>query len=152
MSHVKRPESLEVGALAPAGQRDISRGVKKSPARRVLIVDDEFLIRWSLTERLTECGCDVAVSASAAQALAAVSAAPAPFDVVLLDLRLPDSQDLGLLARLRTMLPAARLIVMTAYATPDVMRNAVDLGAFSVVSKPFEIDEVAVMVATGPLY
>jgi DNA-binding NtrC family response regulator len=111
----------------------------------VLVVDDEALIRWSLTQTLEERGFEVCQAPSASEAVECVSAED-PFDVVLLDFRLPDSNDLGLLARLRQLVPGAAIILMTAYSTPDVAQGALELGAVRVISKPFELHDMASLV------
>ena len=123
--------------------------VDKRRARRVLIVDDEALIRWSLSETLADQGFVVEQASTAAAALARATEADKAFDVVLLDFRLPDSSDLKLLARLRQLLPDARIVLMTAFSTPEVAQSALDLGAFRVMNKPFEIGEIAVLVNEG---
>ncbi|MBZ5556263.1 MAG: response regulator [Acidobacteriia bacterium] len=122
---------------------------KKSPSLKVLVVDDEPLMRWSVAETLTDCGYEVIETGDGRGAKTAVGAASASheFDVVLLDFRLPDSTDLSLLASIRKMSPHAQVILMTAFGTPEVVRGALDLGAFRVVSKPFEMDAVAELVA-----
>ncbi len=125
---------------------DIPQLVKNSPSLRVLIVDDEPLIRWSLAETLTDTGCYVVETGDGRGAKSAVRDATRPFDVVLLDYRLPDSEDLGLLASLRQLAPKARVILMTAFGTPEVIRGALDLGAYRVVSKPFELRDMADLV------
>jgi len=114
--------------------------------RRVLVVDDEFLIRWSLRQTLSDCGYQVAEAGDARGAAQAVGDAAEMFDVVLLDLRLPDSEDLSLLASIRAQSPQTRVILMTAYGSPEVVRGALELGAFRVVMKPFELQEVADLV------
>ena len=129
--------------------RDLPHMVNEPRVRRVLIVDDEPLIRWSLTETLAEQGFTVEQAATAEAAIATVGTA-ATFDVVLLDFRLPDSNDLNLLARLRQLLPDARIVLMTAFSTPEVAQGALDLGAFRVMSKPFEIGEIAAIVKEAP--
>jgi DNA-binding NtrC family response regulator len=111
----------------------------------VLVVDDEPLIRWSIAESLSDLGIDVEQAADAASALRLVTTAALPFHVVVLDLRLPDMHDLSLLATLRQLLPDARLILMTAFGTPDVFTNAVLLGA-SFLNKPFELDALTKLV------
>jgi DNA-binding NtrC family response regulator len=126
-------------------------GVKNSPALRVLVVDDEFLIRWSLAQTLSDCGYHVIEASDAAAARNAVRDASRQFDVVLLDYRLPDSEDLSLLACIRERTPEAQIILMTAFGTPEVVRGALDLGAFRVVSKPFEMDDVAHLVAEAAI-
>jgi DNA-binding NtrC family response regulator len=116
------------------------------PSLRVLIVDDEPLIRWSMAETLKGCGHVVSEASSAETALAAASQSPLAFDVVLLDFRLPDSKDLTLLAKLRRLLPRAQIIMMTAYGTSEVFHQALELGAYRIITKPFELDEVANLV------
>jgi DNA-binding NtrC family response regulator len=119
----------------------------KSPARSVLVVDDEALIRWSLGETLLDQGLEVKQAASAAEALQVVNGAARPFDIIFLDFRLPDSNDLKLLEHLRRILPAGRIILMTAFGTPDMVQAALDLGAFRVLNKPFELGEIAALVS-----
>jgi len=118
---------------------------KESRARRVLVVDDEALIRWSLTQTLEDRGFEVQQASSASDALERAGTDES-FNVVLLDFRLPDSNDLRLLARMRQLLPGAAVILMTAYSTPEMAQGALDLGAISVVSKPFEMKEIAKLV------
>jgi DNA-binding NtrC family response regulator len=118
-----------------------------SQPHRVLVVDDEPLIRWSVSETLSDHGFHVVESGDAQSARNAVRDASREFDVVLMDLRLPDSDDLSLLRALRTMAPHAQLILMTAFGTPEIEHDAMDSGAFRVLSKPFEIEEVARAVA-----
>ena len=119
--------------------------MKNSPGLRVLVIDDEPLIRWSLCETLEQSGHAVTEAGDARSALKALSAGE-PFDVVLLDYRLPDSNDLNLLAAIRKMAPASAVIMMTAFGTPEVVAGALELGAYQVISKPFEVHEVAALV------
>ena len=121
--------------------------LKKSAHVSVLLVDDEPLIRWSLAETLTECGYHVLEAEDGRTAVAALTASPAMVDVVMLDYRLPDSNGLQLLGRIRSLSPASRVVLMTAYGTPEVFAEALKLGAVCVVNKPIEMDEVAALVA-----
>jgi DNA-binding NtrC family response regulator len=121
--------------------------MEKNPcALRVLVVDDEWLIRWSLAETLAQEGHAVSEACDGKAALTALEGDPGQPDVVLLDYRLPDSNDLTLLAEIRRRAPDAAVILMTAFGTPEIVRGALDLGAFSVVSKPFEVRELAALV------
>jgi DNA-binding NtrC family response regulator len=70
----------------------------------------------------------------------------APFDAVVLDYRLPDSNDLNLLATIRRLAPQAAVIMMTAFGTPEVTSGAIKLGAYRVVPKPFEMHDMAELV------
>ena len=66
-------------------------------------------------------------------------------DLVLLDLRLPDASDLRLLARIRQKAPYVLVILMTAFATREIIEEATALGA-SVLLKPFDLDTLAAVV------
>jgi DNA-binding NtrC family response regulator len=116
---------------------------------RVLIVDDELLIRWSLREALAERGYDVTEAADGQTAMRALRDGSLAPDVVLLDYRLPDSQDLELFSRIKSLVPHSRVILMTAYGTPDVTKTAIDLGAYHVLMKPFEVKDVAALLPAG---
>jgi CheY-like chemotaxis protein len=75
---------------------------------RVLVVDDEPLIRWSLSETLSEGGHLVSEAGDGESALRTLTAGPLPFDVVLLDYHLPDSHDLALRRRSARWRPTRR--------------------------------------------
>ena len=113
-----------------------------NPRLRALVVDDEALIRWSVAETLAALELDVAQAADAAGALDVITGATAPFDIVVLDLRLPDVNDLSLLARVRQLLPDAYVVVMTAFGTPELLAEAVAIGTHGVLQKPFELEEL----------
>jgi len=114
---------------------------------RVLVVDDELLIRWSISEALADRGFIVSDAPDGTAALHVLSNASAPPDVVLLDYRLPDSNDLTLLSKVVALVPRGRVILMTAYGAPDMMAAAIERGAFSVVHNPFEMQALAALVA-----
>ncbi len=120
--------------------------MQKKSAPSVLVVDDEALIRWSLTEMLGERGYSVTEAGDARMAVAAIETAEKPFDVVLLDYRLPDSGDLRLLEKVRRLAPTSRVIMITAHNSPELAQGAAALGAYSVISKPFEVDSLAALV------
>jgi len=120
---------------------------KKSPRLRVLVVDDEPLIRWSVAETLLDSGHEVLEAGDGRAAVAVLTTATGPVDVVLLDFRLPDSSDLGLLARIRRLSPGSQVVLMTAYGTPEVIQGALDLGACSVVHKPLEMHDLPGLIA-----
>jgi len=98
-----------------------------------------MLIRWSISESLIETGHRVVEAGSAEGALEAVATTRQRIDVVLLDYRLPDSTGLGLMAKLRRALPYAAVVLMTALGTPEVTREALSLGAYRVLDKPFDM-------------
>jgi DNA-binding NtrC family response regulator len=141
--HVFGVESQPSGvAAAGISPRNCRYSPKMVP---VLVVDDESLIRWSLTESLEAEGFTVIEAGSAREALVCLDEHH-DIGVVLLDLKLPDSADLNLLRRLRCLAPASKVILMTAHGTADVLDEAVRAGAFRAVSKPFDIEEMVALV------
>jgi DNA-binding NtrC family response regulator len=104
----------------------------------ILVVDDEALLRWSLAEVLRRSGHAVIEATSGREALDAISPSSS-IDAVLLDYRLPDSADLRLLEQIRRRLPRSPVVLMTAFGTPEVVQGALDLGAYCVLSKPFDM-------------
>jgi DNA-binding NtrC family response regulator len=112
---------------------------------RVLIVDDEPLIRWALAEMLAGLECETVETGTAHDTRSAIKES-APFDTIFLDVRLPDCADLTLLRDVRALAPAARLIVMTAHGNPELAAQAFSIGAYAVIDKPFELSEVATLV------
>lgn len=114
---------------------------------RVLVVDDEPLIRWAVRETLEDAGYGVVEAGSAREAMTALAAADGrPVAVALLDLRLPDCDDLSLLRRVRGLAPGCQVILMTAHGTPEVLRDAMTAGAYSTISKPFDLSNIVGMV------
>jgi CheY-like chemotaxis protein len=107
--------------------------------RRVLVVDDEPLIRWSVVETLSALGLDVDQANDAASALRALTAGTPGFDVIVLDLRLPDMKDLSLLATIRQVQPEASVVLMTAFGSDEIVERAISLGTCAVLNKPFEL-------------
>ncbi len=122
------------------------QAVNKSTPLRILVVDDESLIRWSLAETLSESGHLVSEAGDGEAARRTLSSGDRPFDVVILDYHLPDSHDLTLLSQIRQLAPKAAVIMMTAFGTPEMSDAALRLGAYRVMSKPFEIHDIADLV------
>ncbi len=142
MLHRISPIEAQTGPGNMPHPGDSSLAREKSPCPRVLVVDDEPLIRWWLSESFGERGYDVVEAADAGSAVRATAEPDGSFDLIVLDFRLPDSNDLTLLSELRLRAPHARIVLMTAYGTPEVQKRAREIGADGIVTKPFQFDDL----------
>jgi DNA-binding NtrC family response regulator len=131
-----------MGLPATNGGEEIPCTREKSPMLRVLVVDDEPLVLWSVAEMLRSRQMDVEEAADARTALRVLTAKGEPPDVVLLDLNLPDSSDLLLVSMIRKIAPGTRIILMTAFGTPEVFADARKLGVSDVIDKPFDLESL----------
>ncbi len=113
----------------------------------VLVVDDEEVIRDVLGSLLRREGHRVREASTAAAALSA--AEDEPFDVILLDLMLPDRPGMEVLRELKKRDPAAVVVVVTAYSSIESAIAAMREGAFHYIPKPFQNEEVILTVRKG---
>ncbi len=111
---------------------------------KILLVEDDKLIAWSLSRDLKCAGCDVNVSVDGESALDAFrDFCP---DVVLLDLKLPGINGLKVLRTLKKESQNSIIIMMTAFATVETAVQAVKLGATDFIKKPFSYDELKIIL------
>lgn len=110
----------------------------------ILVVDDEALIRWSLTDRLRADGYAVLEAETGQEA---IDKLPEGIDLVLLDYRLPDTDGVSVLRRIKAYDRDILVVMLTAYAGVDTAAEAMKLGAYHFAHKPFNLDEVAATVA-----
>lgn len=113
-------------------------------AERILVVDDEKLIRWSLRERLSAEGYEVIEAADGAAARKLIDD-EAP-DLALFDLRLPDTDGMTLLRQARERAPELPIIIITAFSSVDSAIEAMKSGAADYLTKPFNMDELVLVV------
>ena len=110
----------------------------------ILIVDDEVVITDSLAHWLTEDGYTVGTAGSAADALRRLQ--EKPWDLAMLDIKMPGMDGLELQHRLHEIDPLLQVIVMTGYASVDSAVQAMKQGAYDYLAKPFDPDEVSRIV------
>jgi two-component system, NtrC family, response regulator PilR len=112
--------------------------------KRVLVVDDEPSMREVLSIMLTKEGYEVVAADSRAQAAAVLAKAPA--DLVITDIRLPDGDGIEILRHVKAASPETAVVVMTAYGTTETAVAALKLGAHDYLTKPFDVDELKIVV------
>jgi len=121
--------------------------VNDVPKHKILIVDDEDLIRWSLRQKITNWGYQVAEAPDGKSALELVEKEEP--DLMLLDIRLPDLNGLDVLRAVKEKYPRVVIIMMTAYGILEDAVTALRLGAYDFVAKPLEFEELSVTVGNA---
>jgi two-component system, NtrC family, nitrogen regulation response regulator GlnG len=111
---------------------------------RILVVDDEETVRWALTKALERAGYRVDAATDGPSGL--IAAAEPSVILVLLDVRLPGRDGLSVLRDVRARRPELPVIMMTAYGTLPVAVEAIQQGAYDYIGKPFDTDEVLLVV------
>jgi DNA-binding NtrC family response regulator len=111
---------------------------------RILIVEDEKLIRWAIKSRLTEEDYRVAEAQNGKEAFDFLGENEC--DLMLLDYRLPDTSGMEILERVRKELPEVSVVMMTAFGTVESAVQAMKLGAFDYLTKPVNLDELVIIV------
>ena len=110
--------------------------------KKVLIVDDEETLTWSMARSLSKDRdkYEVVVANDGREALGLIR--KSKFDLVITDIRMPDINGLDLLLRIKKEYPQTKVIIMTAYGSSDIRREANRRGSLYYVEKPFEISEI----------
>lgn len=105
---------------------------------KILIVDDEERFRTTMSKLLIAEGHDAQTAGSALEALETLS--NESFDVVILDVRMPEMNGVEALKRIRKIDPYLEVIIMTGYASVDTAREIMTTGAFDYLLKPYSIE------------
>jgi DNA-binding NtrC family response regulator len=115
---------------------------------KILVVDDEEVVRLSHIRTLASIHCNVEVVKNGSDALQVMEQRPA--DVVLLDLRMPGMDGMAVLKQIKQRWPETEVVIITGYPNVDTAKEAVRLGAYDYLAKPVGPDEV-ISVANGAL-
>jgi len=110
--------------------------------KMVLIVDDEETLTWSMARSLSKDKdkYEVIIANNGREALAQLE--KNKIDLVITDIRMPDINGLDLLVKIKKEYPQTKVIIMTAYGSSDVQKEANQRGSLYYVEKPFEISEI----------
>ena len=112
--------------------------------QKIIVIDDEKLIRWTLEQHLVREGYDVITAESAEKGLELINEDPP--DVVLLDNRLPEMTGLELLEKLNVQERGLLVIMITAYGMVETAVKAMKLGAYDYITKPFNLEEITFVI------
>lgn len=116
-------------------------GLKNSPL--VLVVDDEEIMQDVMRDILTESGYNIDVAENGEVALEKMS--QKSYDLVFADIRMPKMDGMEYLKRAKALEPDLDIILMTGYASVDVAVEAMKLGAFDFITKPFNLDHIRIV-------
>ncbi len=111
---------------------------------KILLVDDEHLILYSLSAALRSDGSEVTAVANGKDALSAIHRQPC--DICFLDVNLPDANGLDLMKTVREVSPETRIIIMTAVDLSDSQMSSLQSNGCHFLPKPFKLDEVRTLV------
>lgn len=114
---------------------------------RILVVDDIKSIRQTLGAILVDEGHNVAMAENGYQAIEAVK--KAHFDVIFIDIKMPGINGVQTFREVKKVDPAAVVIMMTASTQEDLVRDAVQEGAYAVVYKPFSIERIVSVIESA---
>src|SRR5512140_2745408 len=111
---------------------------------KILVVDDEHLIRWSLEQNLKKQGYEVVTAGNGEDALRIVREEQP--DLILLDIQLPGMSGLEVLEKVKEFDEDIIVIMVTAHGGLETAVNAMRLGAYDYLNKPFNLDEMAIVI------
>ncbi len=111
---------------------------------KILVVDDEDIVRTSCNRALTPEGYEVKMARNGLDGLKMAS--EEHFDLVLTDLKMPDMDGIEVLRKIKEQWPGVEVIIITGYQTVDTAVKAIKLGAFDYIEKPFTPDALVAAV------
>ncbi len=128
-------------------RKELVKSARKKPAiqvvesrKRVLLVDDEEQIRTILAQALIDEGYDVSQAGDGVQGMRLLG--ESRYDVALIDIRMPHKDGVEMLGEIRQVFPQMPVLVVTGLASDREIKDAVAAGAYAVIKKPFDIDEL----------
>jgi len=114
---------------------------------RIMIVDDERLVRWSISNGLKRDSHEVFCAQDGKEAVE--KAKKITFDLIITDFRMPRMNGAELLEHLKQLSPKTKVMFLTAYSAELSKQMAMKLGAYEYIEKPFVIDEIRDLVKTA---
>lgn len=113
---------------------------------RVLVVDDDVDLRAALTEFISKMGVKVRTAGNVTEAEYLVKGEPVPFDLIITDLKIPGGSGMDVLRAAHSRSPESLVTIITGYASMETAIEAIRLGAYNYITKPFSLNEIGVQV------
>jgi excisionase family DNA binding protein len=135
--------SIKIGHRLRFDKKQIDKWLQRSSRGRpihILVVDDEPLVGQLFKESLTETNYRVTTTLSSLKALELIG--NEHFDLIFLDLIIPELDGVELFRRIRQMDKDVPVIIITGYPDSDLMKRAMEYGPFTVIKKPFTGDDI----------
>lgn len=107
---------------------------------KILVVDDDKLIRWSLKEMFSQEGYDVDTVATAAEALTHVE--DTNYNLICADIDIEDENGIEMLKKLKMVQPEVKIIILSAYSRNQIEPQVEELSILSIIEKPFQSEQI----------
>ena len=121
--------------------------MKKKPEAAILIVDDNTGQCKTMSFILERSGYTVSTAGNGPEAIAAVE--KKPFDIIFMDIKMPVMNGVEAYKKIKKIRPGTKVIMMTAYAVEELVREALQEGAYAIIYKPLDIQKVLALVKTA---
>jgi len=118
----------------------------KKEKKKILLIDDEEDMDWLLKKILNEAGYDVLTATTGKEGIEIFDMFHREIDVVILDLRLPDMNGWEILDDIKSSNPFLKVIIITAFGTPEVRKIAKEKRVWRFVDKPFKVEDMLKIV------
>jgi signal transduction histidine kinase/CheY-like chemotaxis protein len=138
---------LPASAAAPRPARETAPPVRIKKQCRILLVEDEEIVRSATRDVLTELGCEVSTAEDGAEAISIYGARGGEVDVVLMDLMMPRMNGVDCLRALRKIDPDVRVVAMTGSGPENVIRRLMEEGPVPLLRKPYSWAELSGAIA-----
>lgn len=113
---------------------------KKNALPKILVIDDDKLIRWSLKEILSQEGYGVDTSDTVEEAIDL--ARSVPYHLIIADLEIHEENGIDMLKKIKEFRPDVQTIILSAYPKQRILPEFVDLNVFSIIEKPFKSEHL----------
>ncbi|UCC41552.1 MAG: response regulator [Candidatus Aminicenantes bacterium] len=107
---------------------------------KILIIDDDKLIRWSLKELFSQEGYKVDAVATVREALGLVESFP--HNLIFVDLETKDENGIEMMKKIISLRPEAKIIILSAFTRQQIEPEIGELGVFSIIEKPFKSEQI----------